>query len=126
MAYSYSVDGYGDRDDMALARDRDQGRILENQTLERLKSIPEAEYAESVYQGLPITQIVREMAQANQHRRLYYKHQIFWDVESIHDAVEQISLEAITPDGEDEPVAADLDWFTPHLNDKGHEVEIYI
>lgn len=127
MTYiSCSSDGYGDRDDIALAKDRDQEQIRKNKSDEWHTDIPSSEYASSAEEGTPITEIVRRMTLKNRRRALLWKSSVFWDVETLYDACLEISLEAITPEGEDLPVAADIEWFEPSVHECGWQIEICI
>lgn len=44
MTYSYSVDGFGDRDDIALARSRSEDQIRENKDKARLSKPNDPEF----------------------------------------------------------------------------------
>lgn len=112
-----SVDGYGDRDDIALARDRSQGQILENQANEKAKThqrlIEAQEYATSG-SAKNISTIVQEMIADEKYSMLCLKSHIIWDVESISEAVTDACVQLGLGDDE----------FSPHINDLGCEIEI--
>lgn len=112
-----SVDGYGDRDDIALARDRQQGQILENQANERVKLherlIKAEEYGTSP-DAENISVIVQKMIENETWSQLLCKSHVIWDVESIHEAVTEACIQMGLSDEE----------YSPWINAQGWEVEI--
>lgn len=113
--YSYSVDGFGDRDDIVLAREKSQGTIRENQRNEeaqRHARIADAQkYSED---GEPITRIVKRMIERESYGALLLKQDIRWDVETLSEAVTEACIQLGLSDED----------FSPSLVDQGHEVEI--
>ncbi|MEG4251084.1 hypothetical protein [Microcoleus sp. Pol10D4] len=112
-----SVDGFGDRDDIALARDKSQGQILENQANERVathaKLLDAGEYGTNS-DAQNISQVVKEMIENEVGSKLVYKSYVIWDVDSIGEAVTEACI--CLGLGDDE--------FSPWVNDQGFEVEI--
>lgn len=112
-----SVDGFGDRDDIALARDKNQGEILENQANERAaiheRLLDAGEYATS-NDAENISEIVRKMIENEIGSKLVYKYQVIWDVDSIHEAVTEACIRLGLGDDE----------YSPWTNDTGFEIEI--
>lgn len=114
---SQSVDGFGDRDDLALERDRQQGQIRENKARE-LAELDEAvdrarEYGTSS-DARPITQIVREMLEGERYSRLLLKSQVIWDADSISEALTEACIQLGLSDEE----------FSPTYHDQGNEIDI--
>ncbi len=73
-----SIDGYGDRDDIALARDKQQGTIRENVRRDQSLEIPDQPFAESAEEGIAVSEIVKRLVRQGRGKALYYNHQIFW------------------------------------------------
>lgn len=124
--YSHTIDGYGDRDDIVLAKDRQQSQLRENVYRDQMKSfgIPDQPYAESAEQGIPISEIVKRLVEQGGGCSLYYNHQIFWDIK-LHEAREYACISAITPDGWDTPVT-ELEQLVVEGCGDGHEYEISV
>lgn len=124
--YGYATDGYGDRDDILLAKDRDQSRIRENVYKDQMRSfdVSSLDYAKNEEDGIPISKIVKHLVQRGGGQRLYYNNQIFWDME-LQEAREEACISAITPDGWDEPVT-ELEQIVVDGRGDGHEYEISV
>lgn len=111
-----------ERPDIALAYDKQQSQLRENASFGKFDSARDEaiyqsrQYANSAESGTPITQIIRGMIQNNSTRSLYFKHQIFWDVEDIFDAVIDVCIS----------LGIDEEQFTPEIHDKGEQIEIHI
>ena len=112
-----SIDGFGDRDDIALARDKNQGQILENQANERAAThealINSLEYGTSS-DAENISQIVKKMIENDIRSKLINKSHIIWDVDSISEAVTEACISLALGDDE----------YNPWVNDQDYEIEI--
>lgn len=112
-----SVDGFGDRDDIALETDRQQGQILENQANERAathqKLIAAGEYGTSS-SAENISEIVKKMIETESWSKLVYKSDVIWDVDSISEAVTEACIYLGLGDDE----------YSPWVNDQSSEIEI--
>lgn len=107
----------GERGDIALERDRQQAQIRENKDIERFKTIERVANATcwaNAGEGVSISTIVLEMIENEIFSRLLTKSEVFFDAESIHEAVNDA---CITLGLNDED-------FAPSLHHMGHEVEI--
>lgn len=112
-----SVDGYGDRDDIALARDKAQGQAKENQANERAEMhqrLIEAQEYGTNSAAENISDIVQKMIENQVYSKLVLKSQVIWDVESISEAVTDACI--CLGLGDDE--------FAPYVNDQGNQIEI--
>lgn len=118
--YSVSVDGFGERDDIALANDRMQGVMMDNYSARFNKPIPDAEFSED---GLQAFEICKNLVKKGGGRALYYKHQLNWDLPENVES--EIAILAIEPEGWDSPVT-DSENIDIQVNDLGHEVEITV
>jgi hypothetical protein len=111
-----------ERPDIALAYDKAQSQSRENASFGKFDAARDEaiyqsqQYATSTQSATPITQIIRKMIQDNNARSLWFKNQIFWDVEDIFDAVIDVCIS----------LGIDEEQFTPEINDRGEQVEIYI
>jgi hypothetical protein len=113
-----SVDSFGDRDDIALARDRAQGQIRENQADQRLF------FAESLLRATTeygtsdsaenISEIVLSMIRNEVYSKTLLKAHIVWDVDSIWEAVNEACIRLGLGDDE----------YSPWTNDLGNKLEI--
>lgn len=112
-----SVDGFEGRDDIALARDKAQGQIVENQANEKAAThealINSLEYSTSA-DAENISQIVKKMIENEIGSKLVCKSHIIWDVDSIHEAVTEACIHLGLGDDE----------FSPWVSDQGYEIEI--
>ena len=102
-----------ERSDIQLARDKAESQARENRLKGQARSmdLPIAVYGGS--DAMHITEIVKKMIEENSMRSLWHKQQVFWDVEDIHDAVDDACVY----------LAIDND-FCPGISDKGDEIEI--
>lgn len=112
-----ATDGYGEREDMALARDRNWMRIQEAKERERGET--DAAIARSQQWGIsstaqPISLIVREMIEQERFSRLLLKSDVIWDVKSIHDAVDEACI----------ALCLDCDEFSANYQDKGNQIDL--
>jgi len=109
-----STDGYGDRDDIALARSRDQDQIRENQYKAWSSSPPTPEWGDINQQS--IVELLVQMLRRGSASSRGYKDQVHWPsgVETISEAV----CEACIIEGLDE------DCYSPWLKVEGYEYEI--
>lgn len=107
-----SVDGFGDRDDIALERDKNQGQIKENQADERAihhqALIDSCEYGTSS-EAQNLSEIVEKMILTENYSQLLLKSHVIWDVDSISEAVTEACIRLGLSDEE----------FSPDLNDQG-------
>lgn len=112
-----SLDGFGDRDDIALERDKQQGQILENQANERAeirqRLLDAGEYGTSD-NAENLSEIVKEMIENEVGSKLVYKSNVLWDIDSIHEAVTEACITLGLGDEE----------FSPWTNDNGFEIEL--
>lgn len=118
LQYVASIDGFGDRDDIALANDRMQGNIYENdrkfdselhQTL--LNSTSWSEDPKQKY----IVDLILEMIRSGSSSMLGNKCNIYWgEIESISEAVN----DACILEGLDE------EDYSPSIRTDGFEYEI--
>lgn len=112
-----------DRTDMALAHDKAEG-LIRDKVADRLRG-QDFDNPFGDESAKPVSQIVRDLALSGGGRALYFNHQIFWDVENLEDAKDQILLEVVTPEGWDEPLV-DSDKMQVCGESKGHEYEILV
>jgi hypothetical protein len=114
--HTQSVDGVGDRDDIALARDKQQGQIVENKEKERFETIEKIALAESFGDefATPLSKIVEKMIESEVYSKLLIKQEVFMDFETISEALTEACIQLGLPDEE----------FSPSLHCTGHEVEI--
>lgn len=115
---------YGDRSDIALARDKQQGIARDNYYRDLNQGIPDQPFAESRENGIAVSDIVKRLVRQGGGKALYYNHQIFWDMD-LNDAREQACLEVITPENWDEPIT-ELEQIDINGYNKGHEYEINV
>jgi len=112
-----SVDGYGDRDDIALARSRSEDRIVENKMREQYETDAAIDNA-SDWGDLnqqSIVDLIVEMMRRGTASMLGNKRDVFWgEIETISEAVN----EACIIEGLDEEV------YSPSLRVDGFEYEI--
>lgn len=108
-----NIDGYGDRDDIALEKDRFEGIIRDNKA-KGLQAL-QAEHDWGSLNCQRIVDLIVEMIERGTSSRLGNKSDIFWgEIESISEAV----LEACIVKGLDE------DLFSPSIRTDGFEYEI--
>jgi hypothetical protein len=112
-----SIDGYGDRDDIALARSRSEDLIVENKMKEQYATDAAidagAEWGDLNQQS--IVDLIVEMLRRGSGSMLGNKRDIFWgEIESISEAMN----EACIIEGLDE------DAYAPTLRVDGFEYEI--
>lgn len=118
----FSIDN--ERKDIALEFDRQQDQIRENYNNRFHIPISDCPFAEEGEGDVKISEIVESLAQRGGGRALYYNHQIEWDV-SLEDAIDDLLLKAIYPDGWDYPLADSEDILIDE-RDLGHEFEITV
>lgn len=117
-------DWNNERPDMQLERDRSHGTIRDNVAAEQNKPIPDQPFA-SEGEGFKISEIVKKLAQKGGGSALYYNHQIEWNME-LAEAAQEVTLNAITPDGWDSPLTG-LEQINAHGHAPGmHEYEITV
>lgn len=116
MTYTQSTDGFGDRDDIALERDRSEGTKRENYYSQFHQSLPTPEYSEN---GMTFRQVFTKMLTNNSMCALYYKEQIA-PCDDIHEAFSDAWASLIGSDIE----LDGEDTYCPSVNDLGHEIEI--
>jgi hypothetical protein len=80
----YEVDGYGDRSDIALEKDRSEGTKIDNYYAGMSRPLPEPTISENAY---PITEIVKRLIQEGKNEINLQLQTVEWDVETIHEAV---------------------------------------
>lgn len=115
--YVASIDGFGERDDIALAREKDLLQISENKDRERFEAIEAVANATvfgSSSTAEPLSKIVQQMLEKGSYQALMLKSQIVWDVDSISEALNEACIQ----------LGLDEEEFAPHLSDQGNEVEI--
>jgi hypothetical protein len=112
-----SIDGFGDRDDIALARSRSEDQIVENKMREQYETDAAIDNA-SEWGDLnqqSIVEMIVEMMRRGSASMLGNKRDVFWgEIESISEAVN----EACIIEGLDEDV------FSPTIRCDGFEYEI--
>ena len=113
-----------DRPDIQLERDRQQGIRSDNYWKKFHEQPPIPEFS-SDPESLSISQIVRNLILKGGGKALYYKDQIFWDKDSISDAIDDLCLECLIPEDWEEPLTSQ-DQISYHELDKGHEYEIIL
>lgn len=118
-----SVDGFGDRDDIALERDRQQGVMRDNYYAEISQSIPDQSFAQMG--GIKISSIVRALVSKGGGKALYYNHQIEWGM-SLEEARQEVCLECLIPDGWDTPVTGLDQVLVEGHTPQAHEYEIQV
>lgn len=114
-----SVDGYGDRRDIADAKDfGDAARIAERKRIELTQSEAALDRAVSEWgwasSAQPITEIVLEMIEAECYSIQLLKSEVIWDVESISEAVTEACIQLGLSDEE----------FAPSYHDLGNEIAL--
>ncbi len=117
-----SVDGYGDRDDIALERDRQwENRPPNGYTRWEDYHADEALKLNSTTYGTastarPIAQIVEEMIKGECYSKLILCSDVIWpdDEYTIHDAVDEACIQ----------LGLDSEEFSASIHDQGHEIEI--
>jgi len=114
MTHSYSADGYGDRDDMALERSRSEGAKTENFYNDFYRSIPDAEYSET---GRKVKDIFMAMLRNNSMCALYAKEQIA-PFEDLHEEFSDAWCALVTEMDLDEEES-----YNPSILDTGDQVE---
>lgn len=87
-----SVDGYGDRQDIADARDfSDAARMAEYQAMLMTQSENAIDQAMTEWgtdwDAVPLTHIIADMLVKECYEKLILKSQVFWDVESVNEAL---------------------------------------
>jgi hypothetical protein len=82
MTYTYSVDGFGDRDDIALERDRAEGLKTDNYFSGFTRTIETPEFNED---GMTFREVFTNMLTKNSMCALYFKEQIA-PCDDIHEA----------------------------------------
>lgn len=112
---SIEVDGYGDRADIALARDRAEGVKIDNyrQAQHRHLSLPAPSPSVN---AIPITKIVENLIVQEKTSCIVWAENVKWDVEDIYEAVEVACI----------LLGYSTDDFSPYLLDKGYQLEIYL
>lgn len=118
------VETMEDRTDIMLARDIQEGIKRDNYYRDLSQEVPAQEYANSQESGIPVSQIVKNLAHQGGGRSLYYNHQIFWDMD-LEEAREEACISAIIPDGWDTPIT-DSEQILVDGHSKGHEYEIIV
>jgi hypothetical protein len=122
-----SVDGFGERDDIALERDRSQGQATDNYYAKFNNPIPDAPFAK-VGKGFKVSEIVKNLVQKGGGSACYFNHQIEWDVE-LEDARQEAAIDAIIPDGWDTPLTEleqiDVVGRAAYMNQYQIEVRLY-
>lgn len=112
-----SVDGYGEKDDIALANDRAEGQKLENQTQEMVARhqaiLASLEYGTSE-DAKNISQIVKEMIESEVGSKSLNKSDVVWDVETISDAVTEACI----------ILGLDDEQYSPWTTSRGFTLEI--
>lgn len=114
---SLSTDGYGDRDDIALARSVAEGTIIENQAKDRAKisqAVDAAREYGSALEAENISEVVRKMIESECWSKLFLKSQIIWDVETVSEAITEACI--VLGLGDEE--------YAPSVHDQGNEIEI--
>lgn len=114
---SLSTDGYGDRDDIALARSVAEGTIIENQAKDRAKisqAVDAAREYGSALEAENISEVVRKMIESECWSKLFLKSQIIWDVETVSEAIAEACI--VLGLGDEE--------YAPSVHDQGNEIEI--
>jgi hypothetical protein len=101
---SASVDGFGERDDIALEQDKQQGIARDNAANNLNRILPDMPFAESG-EGLKVSDIVKNLVQRGGGQALYFNHQIEWDMD-LGEAKENAALTCIIPEGWNEPVTS--------------------
>ena len=106
-----------EREDIQLAHEQNVSQARENQYKDQMRSFDVSfpEYGEQET-SMAISLIVEHMIKTNSARALFFKDQIHWDVEDIHEAVEACCIK--------EGLSTEV--FSPYINDKGEQVEIYL
>lgn len=66
--------------------------------------------------GTPISKIVLSMIEKNSMRSLWYKHQVYWDVEDVHEATTDACIQ----------LGLSSEEFSPYIIDKGDQIEILL
>lgn len=114
MAYSYSVDGFGDRDDITLERSRSEDTRTENFYNGFYNPIAEAEYSET---GKKVSDIFIAMLRNNSMCALYAKEQIA-PFEDLHEEFSDAWCALVTEIDLDEEES-----YNPSILDTGDQVE---
>lgn len=115
MTYTQSVDGFGDRDDIALERSRSEGTKTDNYYSQFHRPIASAEYSKD---GFSLKDIFIKMLKKNSMRALYFKEQIA-PCEDIKEAFSDAWCALIS-----EMDLDDEESYHPSIQDQGHQVEI--
>lgn len=116
--YVASIDGFGDRDDIALANDHQEGQLQENKAIEQYQThkalIESTSWSEDPNQQ-SIVDLIVEMLRRGSSSMLGNKRDVYWGaIESISEAVN----EACILEGLDEEV------YSPSIRTDGFEYEI--
>lgn len=112
-----SVDGFGERDDIALARDKQSPSLWESEKRELAgldKAIANATTYGTASDAQPITQIVQEMLERECYEKLMLKSEIVWNVGTLSEAVNEACIQLGLSDED----------FSPSFHDLGNEVDI--
>jgi len=123
MIRDYLTDGYGDRPDMVLAKDREyNNRPPAGYT--RWEDYHAAQKAKQNYDtygsassAKPISALVEAMLEAECYSKLLLKSEVTWPSDedyTIHDAVEEACIS----------LGLDAEEFSAAIHDQGNEIEI--
>lgn len=111
------TDGYGERIDIARAREKDILQITENKDSQRFQIIERVQRSSdfgTATNAKPLSSVVQEMLEQERYCQLFYKSEIQWDVESISEALNEACIK----------LGLDEEEFAPAWNDLGDQVEI--
>lgn len=97
-----------DRPEFLLEKDRQTDQIRENywNNFADSHNLPDS-LEGSPENGIQITSIVRDLISRGGGRHFSFSEQIYWDAEDLWDAVDQVLLELIVPEGWDEPIGSE-------------------